>query len=211
MALSLSDSHASMTAGGQRGDLEAVQPLHGSTASAVARLVQPDQAGLEHLARYLVFPTPCLAFPGRLPFVRLSRGHVQGSRLRVLGRPRQVARMHAFLVTGSLEVPDGIPQHVMTAPTPKSHQKLQFPELPTRVPKVVFENWLLQPKKKKSPREIPVNCHPSHPPIHIPNEPRAPVCTTKIKISFTNSRRRHKSPGKRRRTAEKRGSRHRAR
>lgn len=49
-------------AGGRRGDLESVKALHGGTASAVARLVQPDQAGLEHLARCLVFPTHVYPF-----------------------------------------------------------------------------------------------------------------------------------------------------
>jgi len=59
-------------AGGRRGDLEAVQPRNGSTASAVARLVQPDLAGLEHLTWCLAFPTPgggvnvCSPFPAKL-------------------------------------------------------------------------------------------------------------------------------------------------
>lgn len=87
---------------------------------------------------------PMFTLSNTASFCSLVEGTAQGSGLRILGRPRQVTRMLVFLVTCSPEV-----QRIMTAPTPKSHQKLQFPELPTRVPKVAFENWLLQPKKKK--------------------------------------------------------------
>ena len=93
-------------AGGRRGDLEA---LNGSTASAVARLVQPDKAGLEHLTRCLVFPTrrghQCvlLGCPVQVSSVGLSRGQVQGSGLGVLAKPRQ-ADSHKDMIASLVHV-----------------------------------------------------------------------------------------------------------
>lgn len=168
--------------------------------------------------------SPCSTRPGRSgalgpvsgishPMFTLSntasscRGTAQGSGLRILGRPRQVTRMLIFLVTCSPEV-----QRIMTAPTTKSHQKLQFPESPTRVPKVALENWLLQPKKKKGvPDKAPSIVIPVILPFTSQTSPAHQSAPPRKKMSFTKSRRRNKSPAKIRRKAEKRGSRHRAR